>query len=484
MSGTVIITKHALVGGSASPAADVLARGELAYAFNGEKLFIGNEAAATEAIVIGGKYFTDMLDHTLGTLTASSALLVDANSKIDLINIDNITINGNSITTTNNNGNLIVNPHGTGEFQVTANTAITGTTTISSTLGVSGESTLASAIVSDLTATRLVFAGTDGALVDDANLAWTSNVLYVTGALDVDNIMLDGNAITSTDTNGDISITPDGTGDVIIGSANGVLQIPNGTDGTRKAATAGLNGSIRYNTTSNIFEGVVSGVWKGLGGVEDEDQDTYITAEATSDDDTLTFVTADDTEMTITTTGVGVNTQITSPIVNATVANIGTSGDAAAGSLTVHAAAVDFKAGIDVTGGNVDITANLNVAGNTIMTGDLTVNGTTTSVNSTITELSDPVIKVGKGSALAGDSKDRGINFDWGNGTAVKSGFFGMDMQTSRFSFKPDATASDDNYSASWGVAQFGGIYLGSSGQMVVDNTGKMTAGTIDCGTF
>jgi len=38
--------------------------------------------------------------------------------------------------------------------------------------------------------------------------------------LDVDNIRIDGNTISSTDTNGDITLDPDGTGDVIVASGN------------------------------------------------------------------------------------------------------------------------------------------------------------------------------------------------------------------------------------------------------------------------
>jgi len=38
----------------------------------------------------------------------------------------------------------------------------------------------------------------------------------VNTSLDVDNIKIDGNSITSTDTNGDINITPDGTGKVFL----------------------------------------------------------------------------------------------------------------------------------------------------------------------------------------------------------------------------------------------------------------------------
>ena len=46
---------------------------------NGQRLFIGDPANSNAVTVIGGNYFTGMLDHALGTTTASSALLVDAN---------------------------------------------------------------------------------------------------------------------------------------------------------------------------------------------------------------------------------------------------------------------------------------------------------------------------------------------------------------------------------------------------------------------
>ena len=98
-------------------APSALALGEFGYAYgtgtqgnSGDRLFLGTggeTAGVANAIdIVGGKYFTDLLDHVHGTLTASSALIVDANSKIDVINIDNITIDGNTITSTDTNGNI------------------------------------------------------------------------------------------------------------------------------------------------------------------------------------------------------------------------------------------------------------------------------------------------------------------------------------------------------------------------------------------
>ena len=89
MAGTVIITKYSLASGN--PATDALAVGEQAYSFSSDKLFIGETSGSdVVARVIGGQHFTDMMDHTAGTLTASSAIIVDANSKIDVLNVDNL----------------------------------------------------------------------------------------------------------------------------------------------------------------------------------------------------------------------------------------------------------------------------------------------------------------------------------------------------------------------------------------------------------
>ena len=107
-----------------------LGQGELAYSWfnNTNKLYIGTgtetDGAAANIEVIGGKFFTDMLDHTPGTLTASSAIIVDVDSKIDQLKVDNLTIDGNSITATNTNGNIVLDPNGNGAVRVSSPTTI------------------------------------------------------------------------------------------------------------------------------------------------------------------------------------------------------------------------------------------------------------------------------------------------------------------------------------------------------------------------
>ncbi len=112
--------------GSTSPA--TLGSGELAYAwdeaggYQNGKLFIGTGSetagAAANVEVIGGKYFTNMMDHVVGVLTPSSAVLVDGNKKIDEWRVDDILIDGSSISTTLTDGNLELTGNGTGKVRI------------------------------------------------------------------------------------------------------------------------------------------------------------------------------------------------------------------------------------------------------------------------------------------------------------------------------------------------------------------------------
>jgi len=104
-----------------------LAQGELVYVYdtsntsvgagnNGGRIFIGDPTSATNTpLKIGGEYYTNLMDHTLGTLTANAALLVDADKKIDNLKVDNLDLNGNSITSTDTNGDINIAPNGTGK---------------------------------------------------------------------------------------------------------------------------------------------------------------------------------------------------------------------------------------------------------------------------------------------------------------------------------------------------------------------------------
>jgi len=107
-----------------------LEQGEMAYVYdtsstgdgagnNGGRLFIGDPTSNTNTpIKIGGKYYTDLLDHSQGQLTASAALVVDANKKINELFVDNLKLDGNILSSTDTNGNINITPDGLGKTVV------------------------------------------------------------------------------------------------------------------------------------------------------------------------------------------------------------------------------------------------------------------------------------------------------------------------------------------------------------------------------
>ena len=82
----------------------------------GDRLFVGDNNGAAQ--IVGGRYFMDMLDHVHGTLTASSAAIVDSNSKIDQWLVDDIELNANVITTSTTDTDLVFRANGTGKIVI------------------------------------------------------------------------------------------------------------------------------------------------------------------------------------------------------------------------------------------------------------------------------------------------------------------------------------------------------------------------------
>ena len=92
-----------LTTGSTTTAPSNIKTGELAYSYvtgtqanNGDRLYIGtgteSGGVAASVDLIGGKYFTGMLDHVHGTTTANSALIVDGNKHVDVLNIGTLAL--------------------------------------------------------------------------------------------------------------------------------------------------------------------------------------------------------------------------------------------------------------------------------------------------------------------------------------------------------------------------------------------------------
>ena len=117
--------------------------------------------------------------------------------------------------------------------------------------------------------------------------------------------------------------------------------------------------------------------------------------------------------------------------------------------------------------------ANATFTNDVTVTGNLTVNGTTTTVNSTTVTIKDPVINLGGGvdgaAPIAADAFNRGIEFQWYD-SAARTGFFGWDNASGKFVFKPDGT--------NLGTAAFNRVEAGNvviTGDTVSNGTGDLT---------
>ena len=95
---------------------------------------------------------------------------------------------------------------------------------------------------------------------------------------------------------------------------------------------------------------------------------------------------------------------------------------------------------------------------NVTVTGNLTVQGTTTTVDSTTVSIADPVFEIG--ASGSDDNLDRGVKFKYNDG-GPKVGFFGFDDSDGKFKFIPDATDSSSVFSGSNGT--FVGTFEGNA---------------------
>jgi hypothetical protein len=99
----------------------------------------------------------------------------------------------------------------------------------------------------------------DGGAVDGITLGTNSAVTEA----QIDNVNINGNTISSTDTNGDLTLAPDGTGGLIVSGTNSVT-VPNGTTAQRDGTPA--SGMLRFNSDSDEFEGYNGTAWASVGG--------------------------------------------------------------------------------------------------------------------------------------------------------------------------------------------------------------------------
>ena len=185
---------------------------------------------------------TIAIDGTVATLTGAQTL---TNKVLTTPTISSPTITGvatttslttNDITSNGSNANITINPQGTGTIELGANTNITGTASVSSTLTtaditqtgntttvgnntIQGVLTATSVTTNDITTNgsnanlNLEPQGT-GAVVIGANITHTGTQT-TTGQMNVDNLRMDGNTLSAT--SGGITISPATGQNVAIG---------------------------------------------------------------------------------------------------------------------------------------------------------------------------------------------------------------------------------------------------------------------------
>lgn len=113
--------------------------GELAYvtgigSYGGinqykDRIFVGDDGNNVNPV--GGYYYASMMEHQPGTVAGVSntrnsdggiVAILDSNRKVDQWNVDNLRLDLNTLSSTNTDGDIVLDPNGTGEVNVVDDT--------------------------------------------------------------------------------------------------------------------------------------------------------------------------------------------------------------------------------------------------------------------------------------------------------------------------------------------------------------------------
>lgn len=235
-----------------------------------------------------------LTNNGITTLTTNTDLRLVANgnggihalsSPVEITN--NLTINGSTYTKNivingniNQTGDVIL----TGDINRTGDTGITGTYANNNII-VYGSSSYVSASNVKLQNNVISTTNTNGDLTLLAN--GTGGVIFDQRTKITDNIISNNWIGATTDTQKSIILSPNGTGNVVVNSTKAVV-LPNGNDSNRILSTLG---EIRYNNISNMVEAWQPSGYVNFANLWDSDRNTYITAELTpgANDNKLRF---------------------------------------------------------------------------------------------------------------------------------------------------------------------------------------------------
>jgi hypothetical protein len=388
--------------GSGVPATGVLSGYELGWDYTNNSLYIG--VAGANPIKIADSFAGYLsIDKTTGKIYASTSALeiggaVDFNSTLT---VDGVTLINNTLTATglaSLDGGIDVNG---GNFTVSTG----GNIYSAGTLTVDGGSTLGDS-ADDINTIR--------GIVTIGDLNRTTQIV---GGLEVDQALgIDGN-----------------------------LRI--GAGGTTKFSINATTGNTSTTGTLTVAGNTALSSALGVTGATTLSSTLSVSGDTTLNGLTVNSVAEFNDDVTIATNlSVTGNTQLT------TVASTG---------LASLDGGIDVNSKVTISAVNGDIaTAGDLTAQNVTVNGDLVVHGTTTTVESTTVTISDPIFTLGQTLAVS-DAKDRGIEFKYGTTVTPKTGFFGFDESTGRFTFIPNATNTSEVFTGLVGDFEVGNIFQG-----------------------
>ena len=418
----------------------------------GERLFVGDNAGNVD--VIGGRYFTDLMAHGPGLVASQSnpttaangfVAILDQNRKVDQWNVDNLTLDGNVFSSTNTDGDITIDPNGSGEIVIPDDTFLTFGTSKDSKIEYDENGT-----------DQLTFTGSDIRI----NIATQSNSkdtgsLFTEGGLGVEkNVNIGGNLnVTGISTfaskivvTGGVEIDNIGISSNVIATRQGggnQLFIDPYPDGLSNEGTVIIKGDLQVDGTTT----------------------TVNSTSATVNDAIMKVGDVTSVRTVLTTVGSGSSTIVIDSVVGINTGDVVTGSSSIPNNSTVHSY-------VTPAGG---------VGLGTIFISNNTTAGIVTTTQLTITHAFDT-------------NTDRGISFNYNTATGTantKVGFFGYNDSTGEnsnaparaFTYIPDATVSNEVVTGTRGNLDIKGIYYQSGdfsthGVVYFDSTGLQNSTT------
>jgi hypothetical protein len=191
-----------------------------------------------------------------GTAAASIADSTGIITVTTQLNVDNLNLSGNTLSSTDANGNIVLAPNGTGDVQVDADTLRVGDSGAAATITTNGAGNLTlSTNEGTNSGTIVINQGTNG------NIEVAPN-----GTGDVH---LTADTVRIGDSNANATLTTNGTGDLILntnsGTNSGSITIADGVDGDMTLTPNGNGSVVITNTgTSNALRITQTGTGNAL----------------------------------------------------------------------------------------------------------------------------------------------------------------------------------------------------------------------------